>query len=84
MRLRRVRRVTTLGVGQFCTNPGLLVRAEKASQFAERIASRRRSCTRYHVAQEIAEAYQDALKVMMTKEGVETLAQVPVGREQPG
>ena len=78
----------TLGVGQFCTNPGLLIAGgEGRSQFAERIASLAGEAAPAAMLHKgIAEAYQDALKAMMTKEGVETLAQVPVedGSSQGG
>ena len=56
----------TLGVGQFCTNPGLLIAGgEGRSQFAERIASLAGEAAPAAMLHKgIAEAYQDALKVI--------------------
>ena len=70
----------TLGVGQFCTNPGLVILGgEGRSQFAERIASLAGNAAPAAMLHKgIAEAYHGGLERMTSKEGVETLAQVAV------
>ncbi len=78
----------TLGVGQFCTNPGLLiVGGEGRTRFAERIAALAgETAPAAMLHKGIAEAYHHALEKMTAKEGVETLAQVAVeeGSSQGG
>ncbi|MDG2488884.1 MAG: aldehyde dehydrogenase (NADP(+)) [Roseibacillus sp.] len=78
----------TLGVGQFCTNPGLLiVGGDGRTRFAERIAALAGETVPAAMLHKgIAEAYHGALKRMTAKEGVETLAQVAVeeGSSQGG
>ncbi|MBJ07036.1 MAG: aldehyde dehydrogenase (NADP(+)) [Verrucomicrobiaceae bacterium] len=68
----------TLGVGQFCTNPGLVVSGtEGRRDFAERISSQASGtapATMLH--QGIASAYHEAVGLMTSKDTVEPLAQV--------
>ena len=68
----------TLGVGQFCTNPGLLISgSEGRSAFAGRVASLAAETAPATMLHEgIASAYHDAVDTMISKEGVESLAQV--------
>jgi len=68
----------TLGVGQFCTNPGLLISGrEGRSAFAERVASLAAETAPATMLHEgIASAYHEAVDTMISKEGVESLARV--------
>lgn len=68
----------TLGVGQFCTNPGLLISGSEGRRaFAGRVASLAAETAPATMLHEgIASAYHDAVDTMISKEGVESLAQV--------
>lgn len=73
----------TLGVGQFCTNPGLVVSGtEGGSEFAGRVAelaSATAPATMLHKG--IASSYHSAVGAMTAKESVESLAQVAADAE---
>ncbi len=70
----------TLGVGQFCTNPGLVISGtEGRDEFAGRIASLASEvapATMLHKG--IATAYHGAVEAMTSRGGVESLARVEV------
>ena len=70
----------TLGVGQFCTNPGLVISGtEGRDEFAGRIASLASEvapATMLHKG--IATAYHGAVEAMTSRAGVESLARVEV------
>ena len=78
----------TLGVGQFCTNPGLVVSGrEGRDEFAAQIsakASETAPATMLHKG--IAAAYNEAVAAMTSKSAVESLAQVAAdgGRNEAG
>ena len=78
----------TLGVGQFCTNPGLVVsgsagRGEFAGQVAAKAADTA-PATMLHKG--IAAAYHEAVGAMTSKDSVESLAEVEAdgGNNQAG
>ena len=78
----------TLGVGQFCTNPGLVVsgsagRGEFAGQVAAK-AAETAPATMLHKG--IAAAYHEAVGAMTSKDSVESLAEVEAdgGNNQAG
>lgn len=80
----------TLGVGQFCTQPGLilLVRSASAQAFVDRLASGFDATPEgvmLHAG--IAKAYADGLAARSSRKGVRVLARVAVGglpnRAQP-
>jgi len=68
----------TLGVGQFCTNPGLIITgSEGRSEFAEQVATlatETAPATMLHKG--IAASYHAAVGAMTKKSAVESLAQV--------
>ena len=68
----------TLGVGQFCTNPGLLISgSEGRSEFAGEVASLAAEIAPATMLHEgIASSYHGAVDAMTTKKGVEVLARV--------
>ena len=78
----------TLGVGQFCTNPGLLVSgSEGRSEFAGEVVSLAAEIAPATMLHEgIASAYHGAVDAMTSKKGVEVLARVEaeVGKSAAG
>ena len=78
----------TLGVGQFCTNPGLLISgSEGRSEFAGEVASLAAGIAPATMLHEgIASSYHGAVDAMTTKKGVEVLARVEaeVGKNAAG
>ena len=78
----------TLGVGQFCTNPGLLISgSEGRSEFAGEVASLAAEIAPATMLHEgIASSYHGAVDAMTTKKGVEVLARVEaeVGKNAAG
>lgn len=73
----------TLGAGQFCTNPGLVITGSAGrSEFAGKVASLASGCAPAAMLNSgIAGAFHKAVEAMTTKSGVEALARVAAGAD---
>jgi alpha-ketoglutaric semialdehyde dehydrogenase len=66
----------TLGVGQFCTNPGLVI-AQSASPFVDELRQKMSACAPAKMLTDgIAEAYRSGVARMAAAEGVERMVSI--------